>query len=139
MVRVLAVFIDTCVFVAARNKRDVNHSRAVELLRQALQGVYGAVYTSDYVFDEAVTVALARTGRPEIAVDIGNFILSSRRLRILFVDQHVLEEAWTIFRRYASRGLSFTDATTVALMRIYGIDYLMSFDSHFDGIVARIC
>ncbi len=40
----MSVFIDTEVFVAARNKSDVNHSRAVELLRNALNGVYGAVY-----------------------------------------------------------------------------------------------
>ena len=49
----MAVFIDTGIFVAARNKRDVNHKRAINPLRAALKGDYGAVYTSDYVFDEA--------------------------------------------------------------------------------------
>ena len=131
----MSVFIDTCVFVAARNRSDVNHKRAVELLREALQGRYGSMYTSGYVFDEAVTVALVRTGRPEVAVDVGNFILSSRRLKILYVDRPVFVEAWRVFKRYAGRGLSFTDATSIALMRRYRIDYMMSFDKHFDGIV----
>lgn len=134
----MAVFIDTCVFVAARNRSDVNHGRAVELLRAALRGEYGAMYTSDYVFDEAVTVALVRTGRPEIAIDIGEFILSSRRLRMLYVDRTILMDAWRIFRNYAGRGVSFTDATSIALMKRYNIDYIMSFDKHFDGIVPRI-
>ncbi len=113
--------------------------RAVELLKKALKGEYGEPYTSDYVFDEAVTVALVRTGSPRIALDIGNFILSSRKLKILYVDKAVFKEAWSIFAKYSSKGLSFTDATTVALMRFYGINYIMSFDKHFNGIVPRIC
>ena len=75
------MFIDTNIFVAARNKRDFNHRRAILLLRKALGGDYGSLYTSDYVFDEAVTVALIRTRRLEVAVDIGEFILSSKKLK----------------------------------------------------------
>lgn len=136
--RVVAVFIDTNIFVAARNKSDINHERAVYLLELALRGKYGAMYTSDYVFDEAVTVALIRTRKPEIAIDIGNFILSSRKLRILHVDKYVFNNAWRIFNKYIHKGLSFTDATSIALMKRYSIDYIMSFDKHFDGIVPRI-
>jgi len=135
----LAVLIDTGIFVAARNKSDINHERAVDLLRRSLKGEYGTMYTSDYIFDEAVTVALVRTRRPEIAIDIGNFIISSRKLRVLYVDRTVFMSAWKIFNEYASRGLSFTDATSIAFMRKYEIDYIMSFDRHFDGIVPRIC
>ncbi|MCD6095515.1 MAG: type II toxin-antitoxin system VapC family toxin [Thermoprotei archaeon] len=134
----MAVFIDTGIFVAARNKRDVNHKRAVNLLRAALKGDYGAVYTSDYVFDEAVTVALVRTGKPDIAIDIGNFILSSKRLRIIHVNKTIFEEAWNVFIRYSEKKLSFTDATSIAIMRMYNINYIMSFDRHFDGIVSRV-
>jgi len=138
-VMILAIFIDTGIFVAARNKSDINHERAVSLLRKALRGEYGTMYTSDYVFDEAVTVALVRTKRPEIAIDIGNFILSSTKLRILYVDRVVFMNAWRIFRRYISRGLSLTDATSIALMKKHNIDNIMSFDKHFDGIIPRIC
>ena len=37
----MSVFIDTGVFVAARNARDINHKRAVELLEKAIRGEYG--------------------------------------------------------------------------------------------------
>lgn len=134
----MTVFIDTNIFVAARNKSDINHKRAVELLKKALMGEYGAMYTSDYIFDEAVTVALVRTKNPKIAIDIGNFILSSRKLRILYVDNLILLKAWKIFKKYTERMLSFTDATSIALMNHYNIDYIMSFDTHFDSIVKRI-
>jgi len=134
----MAVFIDTGIFVAARNKSDVNHERAVDLLEKALKGEYGAMYTSDYVFDEAVTVALMRTERPEIAIDVGNFMLSSKKLQILYVDRTTFTKAWQIFNKYVEKGLSFTDAISIALMRRYNVDYIISFDKHFDGIVPRI-
>lgn len=135
----MAVFIDTSIFVAARNRRDVNHARAVELLREAFRGRYGTVYSSDYVFDEAVTVALVRTKKPELALDLGNFILSSKKLRILYVTRETFKESWRIFQKYAERGLSFTDAITLALMEKHRVEYIMSFDKHFDGLVPRIC
>jgi len=134
----MSAFIDTGVFVAARNKRDINHEKAVNLLREALKGKYGRIYTSDYIFDEAVTVALVRTRKSDIAIDIGNFILSSKKLRILHVDKLVFMDAWRIFKKYVNKKLSFTDAVSIALMRRYNIDYIMSFDKHFDNIVPRI-
>ncbi|MCD6114521.1 MAG: type II toxin-antitoxin system VapC family toxin [Thermoprotei archaeon] len=134
----MSIFIDTGVFVAARNRSDINHERAVELLRKALKGEYGRLYTSDYVFDEAVTVALVRTGSPRIALDIGNFILSSRKLKIIHVNKTIFKEAWNIFTKYSQKGLSFTDATSIAVMKLYRINYVMSFDKHFNGIVPRI-
>jgi len=103
MVNELSIFIDTGVFVAARNRSDINHERAVELLRKALKGEYGGLYTSDYVFDEAVTVALVRTGSPRIALDIGNFILSSRKLKIIHVNKTIFKEAWNFFTKHSQK------------------------------------
>jgi len=90
------------------------------------------------VFDEAVTLALVRTRRSEIATNIVNFILSSSIIRVLFVDEETFKLAWKIFDNYADRRLSCTDAVSIALMRIYKIERIISFDKHFDGIVARI-
>lgn len=138
MVNNLGIFVDTGVFVAARNSRDINHEKAKRLLKKALSGEWGEVFTSSHVFDEAVALALVRTRRPEIAIDIGNFILSSTTIRMLFVDKEAFKLAWKIFRKYADRRLSFTDATSIALMKLYKTEYIMSFDRHFDGIVSRI-
>jgi len=55
------VFLETGLFVAVNNKSDKNHTRARSLLEKALKGEYGVLFTSDYVIDEAVTTALART------------------------------------------------------------------------------
>jgi len=138
MVNDLGVFVDTGVFVALRNRDDKYHGRAKELMRRALRGEFGAIFTSDYVFDEAVTVALVRTRRMDLAVDVGSYILSSPRIRMIYVDRIIFEDAWRIFQKYSDRMLSFTDATTVAIMQRYGIFHLMTFDNRFKGIVALV-
>ena len=103
MVNELSIFIDTGVFVAARNRSDINHERAVELLRKALKGEYGGLYTSDYVFDEAVTVALVGTCPPRIALDIGNFILSSRKTQNNSCKQNNLQGSMEYFHKILSK------------------------------------
>ncbi len=135
---VLGVFIDTGVFVALRNKDDKYHKKAKKLMRKALKGEFGVIYTSDYIFDEAVTLALVRTKRIDLAIDVGNYILSSPRIKMVFVDQSIFMEAWEVIQKYGSRQFSFTDATTIAIMQRYGIIYLMTFDNRFKGVVTIV-
>ena len=140
----MAIFIDTGVFVAFGNVEDRNHAKAVEFLRRAVGGEYGSVFSSDHVFDEAVTLALMRTKKPALALRIGELILGNPArgipsfARLLHVGDETFANSWAFFKRYASRGLSFTDCTIVALMRETDIETLVSFDRSFDGIVERI-
>lgn len=133
----MAIFVDTGVFVAVRNKRDVNHGRGKELMRWALKGRYGRVYTSDHIIDEAITVALARTHNLDMARNTGRYIIDSPRIEKLRVGEQEFMMAW---RRFLSltKPMSFTDVTTLALMEVRGIERIMSFDADFDGLVERV-
>ncbi len=134
------IFVDTSIFIAYVNKRDSNHKRAVDILEDVMRGKYGKAYTSDYVFDEAVTFALLKTKDVRKALNVGRLILGHddmpRFVEILFVDKAIFKKAWKIFQKYEK--LSFTDCTTIALMEEYEIDCVASFDSDFDGIVTRV-
>ena len=137
----MTVFLDTGIFVAFHNTRDANHTRALELIRTLVEGELGTAYTSDYVFDEAVTVALVRTGSPENALTVGRMILgeiTAPFLAILRVDEDDFKKAWKLFSQHADRGLSFTDCTSITLLRTRGIESIVSFDTDFDGIIPRI-
>nr|MDO8083087.1 PIN domain-containing protein [Candidatus Freyarchaeota archaeon] len=134
----MAVFIDTGIFVATRNADDKNHKRAAELMSDALQGRFGAVYTSDYILDEAVTVALIRTRRRDLAVDMGRFILESPRIEKIMTSMDQLYAALKKFQKFTDKTFSFTDCVSLTIIERNGIDYIMSFDSGFDGIVSRI-
>ena len=117
---------------------DENHKQAKELMERALKGEYGAVYTSDYVIDEAVTATLARTKKFGAAIEVGEFILGSPRLKKLRVSEEIFDAAWRQFKSLEKRPMSFTDCTSLALMGKSGIENIASFDSGFDGLVKRI-
>ena len=133
----MSIFVDSCVFFAMYSKNDVHHAEAVRLLEFALSGRGGTVYTSDYVFDETVTLARVRTHNAEIPLTIGKAIIESPRVIMLKVDDDVFNQSWDIFSEYCSKGLSFTDCSSIALVKTHGIDTIFSFDSHFDGIINR--
>lgn len=140
----MSIFLDTGVFVAFVNKRDRDHDRAVGLVDELRKGQYGLPYTSDYVFDEAVTVALARTRRMSVSLNAGALILGSREsgipalARMLRIDEQTFHEAWKSFRTQKKPELSFTDHTCISLARAYAGGTIMSFDRGFDGLLTRV-
>lgn len=134
----MAVFIDTGVFVAANNKSDKNYTRASELMRQALEGKYGAIYTSDYVIDESITTALARTHDHRIAISTASYIIESPRIQKIYTDADDFETAWAKFQKLGKKPMSFTDCVSLSHIDKRKIGRIMSFDSEFDGLVARM-
>lgn len=134
----MGVFIDTGIFIALHNADDQHHQRSKELIKNALKGNLGRIYTSDYIIDEAVTTALARTRKHDIAVDLGTYIIESPRIIKLTVDQDTFKTAWIKFKTLEDKGLSFTDCTSIALTEKHGIKHIMSFDCGFDGLAQRI-
>ena len=137
----MSIFLDTGVLVAFENRRDENHTTAREILGGAAAGDLGAVYTSDYVFDEAVTLALARTRRPETAARVGELVLGTgplgRIMGLAYVTPRLFLRAWARFGRLAARGLSFTDCTSLEIMQSLGMSEVASFDADFEGLVPR--
>jgi len=136
--------LDTNLFVSLANKKDQDHKRAVQVFERIRKGEFGQPYTSDYIFDEALTVTLIRTGRVDSAVKVGKLILGSREeaipalARLIRVDERIFSESWRVFQSGKLKELSFTDHTILSLIKEYRLDYLISFDRGFDGLVARI-
>jgi uncharacterized protein len=134
----MPIFIDTGIFIAVRNRSDNLHEKALPLMERALRGEFGRVCTSDFIVDEAVTTALARTHRHDLAVKTGQSIIDSPRIELLSVGRGEFRSAWDKFQKLSERPMSFTDCTSLALMEAHGIEKIMSFDAEFDGLVARV-
>jgi hypothetical protein len=134
----MAIFIDTGIFVALRNADDEYHSKSKELMKKALKAEYGRIYTSDYVIDEAITTALVRTRRHDLATDIGKYMIQSPRITKLWTTKEIFDPAWKKFKTLKDKPLSFTDCTTLAHIEKTHINQIMSFDSGFNGLVQRI-
>lgn len=135
----MAIFIDTGVFVALRNADDEFHTRGKELMKRALKCEFGRAFTSDYVLDEAITTALVRTKRHDLAVDIGKYIIESQRITKLYATEEIVAMAWKKFQKFKDKPLSFTDCVSLGLMEKNRIEQIMSFDSGFNGLTKRIC
>ncbi|MFZ3166156.1 MAG: PIN domain-containing protein [Candidatus Methanoperedens sp.] len=133
----MSIFVDTGAFLAYRNKRDKYHEFALKLFRDALKRKYGQIYTSDYIYDETLTLALVRTNNIAVALDIAE-VIQSPRIKMVFVDAKLLERSTTIFKKYSGRNLSFTDAVSIEIMKEFNIEKYFGFDSHFNGIVESL-
>ncbi|MGC9345566.1 MAG: type II toxin-antitoxin system VapC family toxin [Candidatus Bathyarchaeales archaeon] len=134
----MAIFIDTGVFVALRNADDEFHTRSKELMKKALKAEFGRVCTSDYVIDEALTTALVRTRRHDLAIDLGKYIIESPRITKLWTTKETFDTAWKKFKTFKDKPLSFTDCITLAHTEKNHIKQIISFDSGFDGLIQRI-
>lgn len=138
----MSVFVDTGVFYAHGDQRASRHSEATALLESVFDGEFGQPYTSDYIYDEAVTLTRRRTGSFEAATTVGDRILGRGEFPRIFepivVSERLFRESVATFERYADQELSFTDATTVTLCDARDIDYVASFDDDFDGLVERV-
>jgi predicted nucleic acid-binding protein len=134
----MAIFIDTGIFVALHNSDDEFHLKSKDLIKRALLGDFGRIFTSDYIIDEAITTALVRTKRHDLAIDLGRHIIDSPRITKLWIGEDSFNQAWAKFQVYKDKMLSFTDCTSIALIEMRGIKNIMSFDCGFDGLVSRI-
>jgi len=133
----MSIFADTGAFLAYRNKKDKYHETALKLFKDALKGKYGQIYTSDYVYDEALTLALIRTNNLAVAMDIAE-VIHSPRIKMIFIDTELLDKSTRTFKQYSDRNLSFTDAVSIEIMKELNIEKYFGFDSHFDGIVQQV-
>ena len=135
----MAALVDTGLFLALYDAEDLHHQRSKELIKNALTGNLGRLYTSDYIIDEAITVLLVRTKQHKMAVELGKYLIESPRINRLAVDNDVFASAWKKFQSLKDKTLSFTDCTSLALVEKHGIKQMMSFDCGFDGLTNRIC
>ena len=125
----MAIFIDSSVFCAYANVRDVHHKNAQKIMENIISGKHENGITTDYVFDETVTV-IRRKANSKTAIEIGKFLLDSE-IFIAKVDSLVFQTSWELFQ---SHELSFTDCSSIAFMNLFDINKIATFDKDFKNI-----
>lgn len=137
----MSVLVDTGVLYAHHDRDAHRHEDALEAVDGLLDGAFGQPYVSEYVYDEAVTLTRRRTGSFESAATLSDPILGEgsfpELFELLHVGRNVFRASVDAWHQYDDQGLSFTDATLVALCDRRGIDDVLTFDSDFEGLVTR--
>ena len=130
----MSILIDTSAFIAYLSKEEKSHATVYEKMKEVLDGKFGAVFVSDYIFDETVTFAFRRFKNHEKITAFGQKILD--KLEMIFVDSETFEKSWKLFKKH--KKLSFTDCTNIALMENHGITHIMTYDAGFNGLVSVV-
>src|SRR5215472_12188531 len=108
------IFLDSSFLIAFEVETDTNHAKARVLMREIADLAHGPAVISDYIFDEVVTVTLARTKSVAKARLVGDSMLKS--FKILRVSDDLFQAAWARFKEQKDTRFSFTDSTTTELM-----------------------
>ncbi|MBA4349457.1 MAG: VapC toxin family PIN domain ribonuclease [Thermodesulfovibrio sp.] len=123
------VFMDTSAIVAIFDRGDEHHSEALKTLEEIKRNRI-KLLISDYIFDESITTALSNAGY-DVAVKVGEFILNSRVIEFIWLNETVKMKAWDYFKRHSDKGYSFTDCTSFVFMKDLKIDQFFAFDKDF--------
>ena len=120
------VFVDTSVWYAYVRADDPDH----KAVKSSLEQWEGRLLTSNFVFDEVVTLVRARLGAAK-AERVGNTLRDPDTVNMVRVLPEDEEEAWKIFTHPRDKEYSFTDCVSFALMHRLGLETVLSTDHHF--------
>ena len=120
------ILVDTSAWYAIIDRNDQDHVAAVS----KIQILNRPLVTSNYIFDEILTLLQARLG-PSIAIPFGQKLWDQEVSALIRITEEDEEKAWRVFRQYADKGFSFTDCTSFALLERLDINTVFAFDDHF--------
>jgi predicted nucleic acid-binding protein len=126
-------FIDTWGWLALGHRRDAHHQEINALYKELRSG--GAyIYTTDYVLDEVMTLIFRREAFEE-AVRFMEGIFRAVEARQLIVERITSDRfasAWRLRKRLQDKPkVSFTDLTSMIVMKERGINDALTEDEHF--------
>lgn len=126
------IFVDTGAWIALTDKSDQYHHQAVTRYNR-LRHKKRRFLTTDYVFDETVTRLRYDAGHRFGVqfMELMNQSIERNILQFEIIDTSLFSGACDIFRMYDTAHLSFTDCTSFAVCRKYGISTAFAFDKHF--------
>lgn len=122
------LFVDTSAWFAFTNRADPDHKSVAALLN----AFKGRLVTSNFVFDETVTLCLYRLGHAA-AERVGQVLRDSSQVDLVRVAPEDETSAWQLFRERRDKQYSFTDCTSFALMRRLDLKTAAALDDDFAG------
>jgi len=123
------LFVDTAGWIACADGADPAHEASCAARDAALEAGQTLV-TTDYVVDETLTLLRLRLGLPA-ANTWWEQIDRSPRLRWEHIDNERFEKARQLFFQCRDKDFSFTDCTSVVVMRELRLTDALSTDRHF--------
>ena len=126
----MKIFVDTWGWLALADRSDKGHEAAAECYAERSR-LRGQVITSYFVLDEVLTLLFLRLPLAA-AAKFGGAILSSTFVKIEQVTPERFRTAMDYRLKFADKPkISFTDLTSIAIMKELGVSEVLTADSHF--------
>lgn len=123
------VLVDTSAWCAFVDRAEPAHGAVVAVVKAHR----GRLVTSDYVFDETMTLLRYRFGWAA-ACHLGEKLRSGEVAQLARVGAADGEAAWRLFVRRSDQPLSFTDCTSFVLMERLKLAAAISLDQDFRAL-----
>jgi predicted nucleic acid-binding protein len=130
------LFIDTWGWVALHNKREIRHEAVKSYYQQhRLSG--REFFTTDYVLDETLTLIFRRLPLQlaKISMESINNAIAQGYLHVEWVTPFRFEEAKKMRLKFDDKPrISFTDLTSMTVMKELGLRDIVTADEHFEHV-----
>lgn len=120
------IFVDTSAWFALLNGADPAHAAVLSVL----EAHPGRLVTTNFVFDEVITLARMRLGHGA-AVRFGVQILGQPRVDLIRLGSDDERAAWDLFVARPDQAYSFTDCSSFVVMRRLGLARAVALDADF--------
>lgn len=130
------LFVDTWGWVVLHNKRETKHDEVEAFYRQyRLSGAN--IYTTDYVLDETLTLLFRRLplDLAKISMKSINDAIEQGYLNLEWMSAPRFEETKVLRLRFDDKPrISFTDLTSMVVMKELGVKDIVTGDEHFEHV-----
>ncbi len=135
----MKVFIDTWGWLTLRDRDESRHEDVKAFYRQ-FRDHNGIIYTSDYVLDETITLVFKRLPFKTAKESLTKIdkAIEEGYLQVEWVTPERFEKAKGLRLKYQDKPkISFTDLTSMVVMKELGVMDIITGDEHFAHVGMR--
>ena len=121
----MSIFIDTGIFYALLDEKDINHIDALAIMTHILEGKFGKAVTTDYVILETTLLLKTKIG-PKVVKSFLDFLEESG-ITTITIDKETFEKTLKLVKKHP-RSLSICDAATLTIIEDWNINNLATFN-----------
>ena len=130
------LFVDTWGWLTLHDKRESYHQKTVDFY-QTLLRQKGKFYTTDYVLDETFTLLFKRLNNYQAKTSFDSLLNSFKNdnFNLIWITPERFHETSKLRVKYLDKPrISFTDLSSMAVMKEFRINQILTDDNHFNQV-----
>lgn len=126
------IFVDASYYVSLLKPTDSNHERALTMAKRYKEE---ELITSQAVLGEVATVGSQRYNKEATIAFLDGILLVGTTI-IILERQELVDRTWEIFKKVKSKNISWVDCYSLAIIKAYKIETVLTFDKDLQKLTA---